>query len=143
MQIYLRRNYSVFDEQFFFESTVLVWDLETDIERTHLYQLLYAIGKWQGPQDYDGNRGLAWPFAHNNVTDPNKLFSFFWLKIVIFMPLIFKMKEWKYSCIVLQDEIIYYDFLRGFGHSFSVVQGTNLLHVPFIELSFALNIGYS
>ena len=27
-------------------------------------------------------------------------FPFFWLKIVIFMPLIFKMKEWKYSCIV-------------------------------------------
>lgn len=55
----------------------------------------------------------------------------------------FKMKEWKYSCIVLQDEIIYYDFLCGFGHSFSVVQGTNLLHVPYIELSLALNIGYS
>ena len=53
------------------------------------------------------------------------------------------MKEWKYSCIVLQDEIIYYDFLCGFGHSFSVVQGTNLLHVPYIELSLALNIGYS
>ena len=70
-------------------------------------------------------------------------FPFFWLKIVIFMPLIFKMKEWKYSGIVLQDEIIYYDFLCGFGHSFSVVQGTNLLHVPFTELSLALNIGYS
>ena len=65
------------------------------------------------------------------------------VNILIFMPLIFKINELKYSCTVLQDEIIYYDFSCGFGHSFSVVQGTNLLHVPFIELSLALNIGYT
>ena len=72
--------------------------------------------------------------AHNFTKVPKPIHSFFFIRMLFFRPrlniLIFlPILDWKYSCIILK---LVYVFCGEYC--------TYVLHVPFIELSLALNI---